>query len=561
MNEMKRYGWLLAMLLFTIPSFVALIRPGIQSIQDNMQYFRVYEMDICLADGQIPCRWVPDMGYGFGYPLFLYYSPGPYYLGAGLHALGWQYIDVIKLEFIAGFILSGLAMYWLISSLFKSGPLAFIGSLIYIYVPVRAVEVYVRGSLGEFLAMIFFPLLFVLTYRIIRKIGKYNILWFGLAISGMFLTHNLMSIAMAPFLTAWIVYWSLVEKSKDAFKKIGIGLLIGLGLSAFYVLPLILERSYVHLESMTGGYFGYQQHFVSLYQLFISNYWGYGSSQLGLNDGISLSVGQIQWLFSILAVILAITYYKKHKDESKTVFLLAGLGLFSLFMVHQRSEFIWSNVPLMKYFQFPWRFLVSSAFLLSLTSVYGLSFVKDKYRKLFIVVILMSLFGLYGRYFKPVEWLVTTDKELLGGDEFTKQQTASIFDYLPVSAFLPPNYKALPVPEIFDGEGTIDNYQKRSDDQMGVITIESIEAKVRIPLFDFPGMTVTDNGVKIYFDHSDCRNQDYCFGQISFKLKKGIHQIRVNLGSTPPRVAGDLISLLTFIVLAVVLVKRNSWFG
>ena len=557
--RMKRYGWLLAMLLLTIPAFVTLIRPGTQKIQDSMQYFRVYEMDKCLADGQIPCRWVPDMGYGFGYPLFLYYSPGPYYIGAGLHTLGWQYIDVVKIEFIGGFILSGLSMFLLLSTLFKSGGIAFIGSLIYIYVPVRAVEVYVRGSLGEFLSMIFFPLLFLFSYRILKNIGKYNILWLGLSIFGLLVTHNLMSVAIVPFLTAWIIYWSLIEKSKSTLKKIGKGLLVGLGLSAFYVVPLIFERDYVHLESMTGGYFGYQQHFVSLNQIFISNFWGYGSSQLGLEDGISLSVGQIQWILSLLAVILAIKFYKKHKTESRTVLLLTGLCLISIFLVHQRSEIVWRAIPMMKYFQFPWRFLVISVFLLSILSAYGIFFIKEKYRIATVVVILIALLGLYGKYFKPFEWIQTDDSKLLGGEEFTKQQTASIFDYLPKSATLPPNYQAPSIPEIQTGKGWVNSYEKGSNNQSGVLTIESSKAKVRLPIFDFPGMIVTDNGKNIIFDHNDCRNQDYCFGQISFTLKEGIHKISVRLGSTLPRIAGDWISLLTFIVIPVMVIKKSKW--
>ena len=59
-KTMKSGIWLLVTLLLTIPAFLALLRPGIHNIQDNMQYFRIYEMDKCLADGQIPCRWVPD---------------------------------------------------------------------------------------------------------------------------------------------------------------------------------------------------------------------------------------------------------------------------------------------------------------------------------------------------------------------------------------------------------------------------------------------------------------------------------------------------------------------
>src|SRR3989344_3958793 len=106
------------LLIFLIsPTFFKLIQPGFFPMQDDLQAFRVYEMDKCYTDFQIPCRWVPDAGYQYGYPQFNFYPPLPYYLGAGLHRVGIQYIDSAKLLFIMGYILSALAIYVLVSEL------------------------------------------------------------------------------------------------------------------------------------------------------------------------------------------------------------------------------------------------------------------------------------------------------------------------------------------------------------------------------------------------------------------------------------------------------------
>ena len=48
---------------------------------DDVEMIRLYEMDQCFKDHQIPCRWVPDLGGIYGYPLFNYYAPLPYYFG------------------------------------------------------------------------------------------------------------------------------------------------------------------------------------------------------------------------------------------------------------------------------------------------------------------------------------------------------------------------------------------------------------------------------------------------------------------------------------------------
>src|SRR3990167_2777614 len=108
----KHFKWLLVF-LFTVPSFAVLLRPGYFFMQDDLQAFRVYEMAKCIEDFQIPCRWVPDAGYQYGYPQFNYYAPSVYYAGALINLLGFQFIDSVKFLFIAGFVFGAFGMYLL----------------------------------------------------------------------------------------------------------------------------------------------------------------------------------------------------------------------------------------------------------------------------------------------------------------------------------------------------------------------------------------------------------------------------------------------------------------
>ncbi|MCX6705300.1 MAG: hypothetical protein NT162_03115 [Candidatus Woesebacteria bacterium] len=91
-NRWKRLIPIFVLIMLIFPTFSKLLQPGFFSMQDDLQAFRVYEMDKCFDDFQIPCRWVPDAGYQYGYPQFNFYPPLPYYLGAGLHRIGFQYI-------------------------------------------------------------------------------------------------------------------------------------------------------------------------------------------------------------------------------------------------------------------------------------------------------------------------------------------------------------------------------------------------------------------------------------------------------------------------------------
>ena len=81
-------------------------------MHDDIQAFRLFELDKCVRDAQVPCRWVPDMGYAYGYPQFNYYAPFPYYFMEMVHLLGFGFLDSTKMGFMASILLSGLGLFW-----------------------------------------------------------------------------------------------------------------------------------------------------------------------------------------------------------------------------------------------------------------------------------------------------------------------------------------------------------------------------------------------------------------------------------------------------------------
>src|SRR4051812_2465578 len=81
------------------------------SHHDDVQWIRLYEMDKCFKDFQIPCRWVPDLGGEYGYPLFNYYAPLPYYIGEFFYFFTHQLLISAKLMFALPFIGCFVFMY------------------------------------------------------------------------------------------------------------------------------------------------------------------------------------------------------------------------------------------------------------------------------------------------------------------------------------------------------------------------------------------------------------------------------------------------------------------
>src|SRR4030067_2086101 len=103
---------------FIIIIFVAILagrslifQSGYFNMHDDLQIMRQLEMEKCFLDGQIPCRWVSDMGYGFGFPLFNFYHPLPYLIGEIFRLVGFSFVDTAKLTFALSFVVSGITMY------------------------------------------------------------------------------------------------------------------------------------------------------------------------------------------------------------------------------------------------------------------------------------------------------------------------------------------------------------------------------------------------------------------------------------------------------------------
>jgi len=551
----KNLLYLLVVVILAVPAFVSILRPGFFPMQDDMQVFRLQQMDKCIKDLQIPCRWVPDAGYQYGYPQFNFYAPLVYYFGEGVHLLGFQFIDTVKIIIITGFVLGALAMFILAREFFGGWP-AVIASVLYIYAPFKAQEIYVRGALSEFWASIFFPLILWAAYKLIKKGAKKYLFWTSVGIGGLFLTHNLLSILFLPILVVWIIFWILAEKKRASGWRIILGILLGLGLSMFFVLPLIFEMKYVHIETLLGGYFDYRQHFVTLKELFFSNNWGYGSSVLGPNDDLSLSTGIVHWVMGLISIILAIFTFKKNRKFSILLFGLGSITLFVLFLTHERSSFIWSIVTPLRWLQFPWRFLAVSVFLLSFMSA-GAVNLSGKFKYILGGVAIVAVLILHSSFFKPVSWLNITDSEKLSGASWEKELTASIFDYLPIYAELPPNSKAPALPEFLKGTGEFKNYFKGSDLQTGELSVKET-ARIRLPIFDFPGMTVYLNGKKIDHVNNDCSGEKDCLGLVSFDASKGQYSFEVKLQNTPIRTIGNLMTLVSFFVLLVLLKKDEK---
>ena len=531
-----KYLFLLIIAVLGLSVSWPLIRSGYFSHQDDLQIIRIFEMRKCFSNFQIPCRWVPDMGWGNGFPLFNFYGVSTYYLGAIIsYFIG--FLNTSKLLFFIALTAGSFGIYLLVKDIW--GKYAGLTSAaLYLFAPYKALDIYIRGALSESMALTLIPFVFYFGYKLITSSNKKtNSIYFIVLLFLFLITHNIMTVIFLPILLLWLVYWLVVTKFKS-IKLVIATLLFAFGLSSFFVLPAFLEKNLVQTESLTRFELDYRANFVSIKQLFIDRVWGYGTSIPGPEGRMNFQIGWPHWILSLLSVVYI--FSKKIKKETKLLVAgIAGVFLLSIFMTHNKSTFIWERINILTFFQFPWRFLSLSIFTASILGGFVISVFKEKWQ-IFLSVLIITLSVLLNwSYFKPREFYNITDSEKLSGELWEQQRGGAILDYLPKTA-LEPREAAPTSPLIILGEADITNFINRSNSwKFNANVLE--DSQIDIPTYYFPNWVVTVND-KIYPS-----NHDNLLGRISINLDKGSHEVQGRFKNSPLRTIANVLSLLSVV--------------
>lgn len=531
------------LILIVLPTILPFLSTRFFYTQDYIFIARLQQMSTALSSGQFPVRWAPDLRYGE--PIFNFYAPLPYYIGAVIHLSGFNFIWVAKILFILSSLFSAAAMYILANKLFgqKAGILA---AVLYTYAPYRAVDMYVRGSLSETWAFIFLPLIFYSSFVLIEKVNLKNVSFLSLSLAGLFLTHNVTTLMFAPFLCFWWVYLILRRKNWKGVGYLGLASVLGFGLAAFFLLPAFFESNLIQTKYLTVGYFNFRAHFVAFSQFF-STFWGYGSSLWGRDDGLSFQVGLVN--FSVLASAFIIGIF--HRKDKKRLVLLSVLGLsfvFSLFLQHNKSAFIWEAIPEMAFIQFPWRFLGISIFITALAGGAIAPYLINKLRPLYFILIIAAVFSTIG-YFRPKEYVKDNFFDKFLNVETMRRGVDLTKDYLPVWVQTVDGSR-FEVPRAETGVIKVSDLQKKSTMQKFFVEVVS-DSMIEVPITYFPEWEVWANG------HLVSQDGPSRMGLIRFELTKGNYNVIITIKDTPVRIVGNLLSLGSLLLILAFFVYQR----
>jgi len=529
---MKNFLGLLLLLIivffYTRPYF----RTGFFPTHDGeWAVIRLAEMKREIKDLQIPPRWSDYLNHGYGYPLFNFTYPLPYYLGVAIHSVGFGLTDTIKILFVGSVVISTIFMYLLGKEL-VSKLAGVIAANFYIVAPYRLVDLYVRGSIGESLAFALFPILMLAGVKYILKPSTMRMCICSAALASLILTHNVMAIIFIPF---WIVFLYIIVLSyyediwKYSWRYFTPMLILGLGIAAFFFIPALLEKKYIILSSLKLA--DVTEHFIPTAE-FISSTWSYG-----LKPSFQLGYFQIAATGLTLLTFLLTNPLQKKKYARIYFYLLFSI-LILIFLTNGSSLFAW-NFPPLSWIDFPWRLMGILIFFLALSTII-LSINKASSIVAIILVSGAIIVNLHSAV--PSEYIDKPDSYY----ETNDATTTSLDELMPIWVGSKPANRYTNKVEAEFGNATFEDVKYNSK-SITFATVSNDPSDIRVNTIYYPGWEFTVDKTKVDLNYSNSG------GLMTFTVPDGKHVIEGKFVSTPIRRLSEIISTLCLgIIIAII---------
>lgn len=502
------------------------------------QYFKAIDL------GQFPPRWATDMNYEYGSPFPSFNYQLPYYLGYLGHLLGIPITATFKYLLALSLIVGAIGMYFLGLTITGSSLISIFVGVLYTYTPYQAIDHYVRGAIGECFALSLLPWLFLSCLLLIKKNSTSRQLGTGLIFGLIIISHQPAALFTIPLFTLLFCTIAILTKKRDLFFSLLKSVFLGLTLSAYYWVPVILEKSFIKASSP----FNYIDQFPFIWQLIYSR-WTYTGANPFSNDTFSFQIGIVNIIILALALItLFISVLKKFKASLDLwlirLIVVAIIGV--IFLMNIRSDFIWRSFPLMQVIQFPWRLLMFTTVFTSVLYLFIIKYIPRPQANGLTIIFLLATIFINAGYFRPGLIIDHDDHYFLHrflprvalepGESISVSYLQNAEDYvsLPIKAVRP---KSLPSAKLTSqSKSTIIEVATTNPFFYSVRVENKTTDILTYHTFYYPGWEVKIDGFQTKI------NPDV-FGAITFELSPGRHDIRILFTDTPVRLMSNIISL------------------
>lgn len=539
-----------------------------QGTDAELHVFRLAELARLVEGGILYPRWAPNFYYAYGYPIFNYYAPLTYYLAL---PFAWLVNPVfgVKMMFVLGLLGGALGLYGFVRDNWGR-PAGLVAAALFVYAPyLQYVDPHARGVMPETVSFAVFALTLWALDRFRRRgtAAAWGVLVIGL--TAVVLTHNLMALVFGAFLFGWFVWQVVAQQVRRAettavrrrFALFGAAAFaLGVGMAAFFWLPLLLERDAVNLTTLVaeGSHYDYRNHFLSLRELLGPSLrldWGASEPVYALNLGV------VQWVLGGVGV--ALWALRRTRYGWHTAFFVTALAVLVLLMLPV-SQPVWQALPLLPFLQFPWRLLGASVAVLAvlggiatdalLTQTWLSPRLKTWLAPLFVGATLLVALPLSQvrpwDAFGPTEAVDGLMLELEG----RWLGTTSTADFVPATVEMVPREEPQVLGDFWE-QGIIERLNRATLPESATVmteivtplhfryTVDSAESfLLRLFLFAFPGWETRIDGEQVPYELGTPE------GFITVPVEAGQHVIDVRFGTTAPRQAGWVVAAVSLLL-------------
>lgn len=544
--------------IIIVPISWPLFWNGFFSFHDETRMVDVYQMARAFQTQGFPPRWAPDVNFSLGHPFFNFYYHLPYYFTSLFYFLGFAMTTSLKLVMFLN-ILAALFGFYFLARRHVNNQAAIVGTTMYVYSPYLAVDLYVRGSIGELTLYGLIPWSLLSINLLINKTNVKNFSFAASLVYLLTLAHNILNVFVYPIVFFYGCVLIITSKKIKKIWLLILAFLVGTALSSYYLIPALFERQFISNYEQIK----FEDHFPFIKQLIIPH-WGYGISHWGPADDMSFQIG-VANLIAVISII-AIFKFLKNPTRNLAVYLMLVFGIL-IFLMNKRSEFLWGIHPILRFVQFPWRMLLFTSFTSSLLGAIAANFFLSKVAKhkmnfyTFLAVLFVALLSVW--YFKPSHFKEISDERYLElyfanrtlkgngiRGELSRQYLNFSEDFIPPTKYQTKRLGYLPQNLVeATPEAKISYEQNKLKYNIDIITPS--KNKLTIYTSYFPGWVAKMDGNL----HDIYPSKDY--GLISLDVPPGEHNIIVEFKDTFVRQISNLISAATLFFLLLILTKQN----
>jgi 6-pyruvoyl-tetrahydropterin synthase related domain len=519
------------------------------------------QFDRVLRSGAVYPRWLPDVNYGYGNAWPNFYQPGFYYLTSLVNAVTDNWIDTLFLITTFGLFGSGVAFY-VLARLFFSRLASVISATVYVLLPYHSFDVFWRGAMPEYLSFVLLPLILYFFYKLGSKGRARYYAGLGVCYGACLMIHIPIAYLLSFILVAYALVWAACRRDWSIVVRTGLGMSVGVLLSAIYWVPATAEIKYA-VETVTT-LFRYDQNFVS--QLYTDPY-----------GNLLRAIFAVQAV-ALLAVIAAVLWLRRPGSNrgnlptapaqssagKRTSFshesMWIALGALSLFMNLPVSYYLARLVPRINVVAFPYRWLV---FVCLFTSLMTAALVerlrgaretariaqkKESMAARMAFGAAMVVLGM-NIWFSAQAVIISS----LSSPMIKPEPDFLCDTYCPTGA---PPAGDLPRTErirIESGSGSTEIVEWAPLYRKAVITTDET-ATARFTTFNFPGWTARVDG-------ADVQISSDAVGAQLISVPRGRHTVEIKFGSTLARNLGAALSVTGVFLVSVLMMAGRLWPG